>query len=119
MDAPVGRHGLTGPDRTHFLRGVIADGEDEIEWWRVSGRELLPTLAPQMLGGKMIATEDLEGQGMHLPFRMAPSAEGLEATLAPIVQQCLGEAPSRIAGAQKQHVVAMVSHHEPAPEEVL
>ena len=29
-NAPVRGHGLAGPDGTHFLRGVVANGEDEI-----------------------------------------------------------------------------------------
>src|SRR3984957_13557148 len=30
-NAPMRRHRLAGPDRAYFLRGVIADREDEIE----------------------------------------------------------------------------------------
>ena len=46
--APVGRHGLARPHRTHFVRRVVADSEDEIELAGTGNGELFPTLGPQV-----------------------------------------------------------------------
>src|SRR5271165_2207533 len=52
-NAPVRRHRLARPDRAYFLRGVVADGEDEVHLRRAGSSELVPTLAVQSMGGQV------------------------------------------------------------------
>src|ERR1700722_5674837 len=44
-DAPVRGHGLTRPNRTDFLGGVITNGKNEIHTWRCGSRKFFPWLA--------------------------------------------------------------------------
>src|SRR2546422_9222796 len=52
-DAPMSRQWLSGPNRAHFLGGVIADGEDKIELGRVLLSKFIPTLAAKTVPGHM------------------------------------------------------------------
>jgi len=45
-------HGFARPQRTDFLRCVIADCEDEIERGGTRLRELIPRLAPEALNAR-------------------------------------------------------------------
>lgn len=51
-NAPVRRHGLTRPYRTHFLRGVVANRENKVQSWRVRSCEFIPVLTPQASRGQ-------------------------------------------------------------------
>ena len=46
-NAPMRGHGLAGPDGADFTRGIIANGENKIEFGRAGFRKFVPTLAAQ------------------------------------------------------------------------
>ena len=46
--APVRGDGLAGPERTHFPGGLVADGDDEVEFGCAGSGELIPTFAAQV-----------------------------------------------------------------------
>src|SRR3546814_11449539 len=50
FDPPVRGHRLAGPGRTGLAGGIVADGEDEIEFGRVRAREFVPAFRAQTLG---------------------------------------------------------------------
>lgn len=54
--APVGRHGLTGPDRADFSGSLVADGKDEIHFWCAWLGELGPALAVESVCYKTVPT---------------------------------------------------------------
>ena len=51
--APVCSQGLARPDRTDFVRGVVTDGENEIEIGSVRLCELVPALAAKTSAGQV------------------------------------------------------------------
>jgi len=56
----VRRHRLSRPHGAQFLRGAIADGDDELEWRHVRFRELVPALAAQILDRQVILSEHIQ-----------------------------------------------------------
>src|ERR1700730_7465539 len=50
-DSPVRGHRLSRPQRTGLLGSLIADGKDEVHFWRAGAREFVPTLAAQACSG--------------------------------------------------------------------
>ena len=63
-NAPVRGHGLAGPDGTDFARGVVANGENKIEFGRAGLRKFIPILAAQ--------TGDRQASEFELPERERP-----------------------------------------------
>src|SRR4029079_1666056 len=59
LDAPVGGHRLTRPNRAHLVCGVAADGEYEIEPRGAGPRELVPALAAKPVDRQVVALENL------------------------------------------------------------
>jgi hypothetical protein len=55
-------HRLAGPDRADFIRGVVADGEHEIQLRRIRLGELVPGFAAQSFRRQMILFQQLDGQ---------------------------------------------------------
>src|SRR5450755_869765 len=55
----------TGPHRTDFSRGVVADGDNEVERRRIELRELGPVLAAKILGRHTIRHEEFERSDMR------------------------------------------------------
>src|SRR3546814_1855145 len=47
FDAPMGGDRVARPDRAGFARGIVANGEDEIELGRARRREFVPALRAQ------------------------------------------------------------------------
>ena len=62
---PMGGHRLAGPDGARFVRGVVADGEDEIHSWRIGEGEFVPALGARKGRGEVGVLEQIEGEGME------------------------------------------------------
>jgi hypothetical protein len=77
-NASVRGHGLTGPNGTDFLGGVITNGENEIHTWRCGSRKFFPWLAAQFRGRKFGKFQLPERAGMYCAFRLAPGTIGCE-----------------------------------------
>ena len=103
--------GWPGQYGQHLSRGVVADGEDEIERRRARRRELVPALAAQAIGGHLHVPEQLERDGMHLALRAAAGAVADELAATPMIDQRFAEdAARRIAGAENQYVEWLFGH---------
>jgi len=63
-------HGFARPQRTDFLRCVIADCEDEIERGGTRLRELIPRLAPEALNAQTRILNLFEGLRPHRTGRV-------------------------------------------------
>jgi hypothetical protein len=101
-DAPMGGDGLAGPDGADFFCGVVADGEDEIHFWRVGLGEFEPMFAAEACGGNLRRFELLERFGADLAGGITSGAEGGEMGLAVTVQNRFGhDGAGGIAGAQE------------------
>jgi hypothetical protein len=70
---PNARSSLAGPVRTGFSRGVVADGEDEIERRRDPAPRTHPSSCCASLGGQLQVPEQLERNGCTLPFGLLPA----------------------------------------------
>jgi hypothetical protein len=79
-------HGLPGPDGANFARGVIADGEHEIELGSVLHSELIPALRPEVMGGIVELGEKVACEGMNGAAGMGAGAVTNEPTAALPVQ---------------------------------
>src|SRR3546814_18761386 len=64
FDPPVRGHRLAGPGRTGLAGGIVADGEDEIEFGRVRARDFVPAFRAQTLGLEPDHIEPRERLGM-------------------------------------------------------
>src|SRR5262249_35159090 len=115
--APMRGHWLSRPVRAHLPRRVVADRKHEIERWRTRGRELIPALAAQSSCGKIHVLEQFSGYWMHRALRMTAGTVAPEAAAPPMVNQRFGQdAPGRIAGAKKKHVINSLGHCYPVSE---
>ncbi len=72
-DAPMSRQWLSGPNRAHFLGGVIADGEDKIELGRVLLSKFIPTLLRRPFLGTWAASSCLSASGRTAPDGWLPA----------------------------------------------
>ena len=77
-DSPMRRHGLTRPQRTHLVRCVITDCEDEIERGGIGLRKLLPGLAPEVLSAQTRVLDLAEGLGPNRTGRVTSGTVGGE-----------------------------------------
>ena len=104
-NSPVCGHRLSGPERTRFSRGVVTDGEYEIERGRAGFGELVPRLGAKAARVKPEALQQLPCFGMHLAFRLAARAEGLEFSSAGLVEDRFGQDRAcRISGAEEEDI---------------
>jgi hypothetical protein len=118
-NAPMGGHRLARPDRAHFIRRVVADGEDEIHHRRARCRKLVPALGAQGGGRVVHLAQQIERIGMNLALRMAAGAEALEAAGALAVEDAFRKDAARgISGAQEQHVINMIRHGASPPDDL-
>src|ERR1700722_13030657 len=83
-DAPVCRHGLSGPYWANLAGGVVADGEDKVDRRRVPRRELVPALAAKAFRWQIHAFKKIERQRIYLAFGEAAGAKAPEPTTAPV-----------------------------------
>src|SRR6516225_7253503 len=105
-------HRSPGPHRTNLARRLVADGEHKIHDWRTRFGELVPAFAAQPAGIEMRLFEQIERERMHRTFWETAGAVAFEAALGPVIDQRFGEnAPCRIAGAEKQHIVDPPARH--------
>ena len=81
---------LAGPDRADFFRGVVTDGEDEIEAGRGGPGELLPALASETVGWQMSTLELRDGLRPNGSGRVAAGAVGSKVRTAFVVHDGLG-----------------------------
>src|SRR5688500_6281751 len=88
--APVSRHGLTRPHRTHFIGCVVANSEHEIHHWRTRSGKLFPILGAQARGPMIQLLQEVDSEGMDLALRMAAGAEGAKTALAFAVENTFG-----------------------------
>jgi len=109
-------HGLSGPERTDFVRSVVANREDKIHDRRIRACELIPGLAAQSgcrEAGKFKLLQRLRpdcSRGMTACTIRSENASGL------MVQNGLCQnGASRVAGAQKQNIVVSGHFDQPFP----
>src|SRR3972149_5835509 len=113
---PMSGGWFPGPNRTDFPRRVVADRDDEIHLGGPGCREFVPALAPQTGRRHLQGFEQIQGEGMDLPFRMAAGAVPPEPPLPDVVQDRLGKnAPRRVAGAQEKDAVDPLRSHLTIP----
>ena len=111
-NAPMGGHRLPGPDRADLAGGVVANRENEIERRRAGRRELVPRLGAKIRDLVAAALDDrpdvrVDAAGRHRARRI-----GLEAPLALLVHQRLGDyGTRRIAGAEEEDVEGLRRVH--------
>src|SRR5207253_285375 len=72
-DAPMSRQWLSGPNRAHFLGGVIADGEDKIELGRVLLSNSSQLLLRRPFLGTWAASSCLSASGRTAPDGWLPA----------------------------------------------
>ena len=77
-DAPMYRHRLAGPERTHFFRCVVAHRKDKTEMGCFGCRELIPRLAACVCGTQPRPFDLTNGFRPHRSGRMAARAVGSE-----------------------------------------
>src|SRR5690242_20051147 len=75
---PMRGHWLSRPDGTDFFRGVVAHGEDKIEFWRACRGELIPRLRAQSASIVVRVVEHLYSHWVDVIRRLAPGAESSE-----------------------------------------
>ena len=73
-DAPVGTDRVPRPDRAGLVRGVIADGYDEVELRRFRWRELVPAFAALRGGREFRLFQHLDGDRVNLASWCATNA---------------------------------------------
>src|SRR6266853_1828303 len=96
VDTPMGRHGLSRPERTRFLGRVVTHRKHEIEGRGGGHGKFVPTLATKIVDWQLIATQDLDRERMYLAFRVTSRAIRLKPSLPPLIQEGLAhDAPSR------------------------
>ena len=106
-NAPVRGHRLAGPHGADFLRGVVANGEDEIELAERRAWRIRPSsCCADRRWACARASSCLQRLGPNESRGMAAGTVGSEVGPAFAVQNGLGHDGARgIAGAQKQNVV--------------
>ena len=108
-NAPMRGHGLAGPDGADFTRGVIADGEDKIEFGRAGLRKFIPILAAQTGDRQASEFELPERERMDAASRMASRAVGRKSGSALFVENRLRHDRARgITGTEKEHAILRV-----------
>src|SRR6266403_3443534 len=104
--------GLPGQIGADLAGSLIADGEHEIHFRRAGLGELVPSLAAHTGRSQVQSFQQLDRERMHAAAREAAGAVTLEPSLAPMLDQRLGEnASRRVAGAEKQDVVGARRRH--------
>src|SRR6267143_677084 len=88
-NAPMCRHWLPGPNGTHFLGGVVANGENEIHLRRSVLCKLLPVLAAQAFHGQARQANQLESFSSHNSRRVASRAVSRKNRSPFAVENCL------------------------------
>src|SRR5665809_15098 len=102
---PMGAHRLPRPYWASFLRGVVADGEHEIELGRAGCGKLIPRLGAELRHVVIGFFQQVERQRMDVAERLAAGAIGVEFTAPEAVQDALGHDRARgVAGAKKENV---------------
>src|ERR1700722_7483606 len=105
-NAPMRGHRLAGPYRTYFIRGVVTDRENEIEFGSIASGKLVPTLATKTSGWQVSRFELSQCFGTNCSRGMTTRAVSREMRLAFLVHDGLGhDGARRVSSAQKQHVV--------------
>src|SRR6266571_9054277 len=104
---PMRRHRLPRPDGTHFLRRIVANGEDKIHLRRFRFGKLCPALAAQVPRRQVRHFDQLERFRTHNSRWVASRAVSCEKWLAFAVENSLRhDRPGGISRTQKQYVVA-------------
>src|SRR3546814_4209894 len=76
FDPPVRGHRLAGPGRTGLAGGLVADGDDEIEFVLVRARDFVPAFREQTLGLEPETIAMRERLCMDLVFGNDPDSLG-------------------------------------------
>src|SRR3954471_17360807 len=87
--APVGSHGLPGPDWADLIGSIVANREHEIEFGSTRFRKFVPTLAADSGGRNMGRLELFQGLGPHFSDGMAACTVGREIGPAFLIQNGL------------------------------
>src|SRR5581483_58355 len=111
LHTPVRGHRPAGPERTRLRRRLIANREYKMHERRARPRKFAPVLAAQPLRREAIFFQQLEGERIYAPGRLAAGAESFEFVFSNIVEKGLGQdAARRVAGAEKKHVESFACH---------
>src|SRR5271157_3684522 len=94
-NSPVRGHGLSRPQWTGFLGGIVANREDKMQVGSAGARKFIPTLTAQ--AGRRYASflNLLQRFGTNRPRGMTPGAVGREGRLALVVEDRLGHDGTR------------------------
>ncbi len=110
-DAPMRGHRLARPHRAGFTRGVVADGEHEIERRRAGLCELAPRLGAEVRRVVTEAVKQRDSVRVDVALRLAPGGIGAEPVRAELVENGFGDDRARrIASAKKKRVERPVTH---------
>src|SRR6185437_11711711 len=110
LDAPVGGHRMTGPDRAGFAGGVVANCEYEVNFGGARLGELVPGLRPETFGRQAVISQNFDRPRVDFAPGMATRRKAAEARLAEFVRQHLADdRAGGVPGTQKEDVVGAVS----------
>src|SRR3546814_6194242 len=101
------RHRAAGPDRTGLAGGIVANGENEIEFRGIRTSELVPAFRAIALGRQPHLRDQLERHRVNVALGEAARAIGAEAVAAIAVEHRLGE--DRSGGRSEEHTSELQS----------
>src|SRR5271157_4019567 len=105
-NSPVRGHGLSRPERTGFLGGIVANREDELHLGSARLPEFVPAFAAQARCGNASPRKLLQSFGTDHPRRTTSGTVGAESRLSFVVEDRLGhDGTRRVSCAQEQNVV--------------
>src|SRR6185437_14489029 len=76
--APVGLHEIAEEHRARLIRGVVADGDHDIQRRRTFPHKAIPGLAAETFGGNTKNLELFDRIGIDAASRLTAGAEGFE-----------------------------------------
>src|SRR3546814_4367239 len=80
LDPPMRRHRAAGPDRTGLAGGIVANGENEIEFRGIRTSELVPAFRAIALGRQPHLRDQLERHRVNVALGEAARARSEEHT---------------------------------------
>lgn len=108
---PVRGHRLARPHRAHLAGSVVADGEHEVERGCAGLCELTPAFAAKAIGRDAQGLQRRACEWIDRAARVTACRVRDEASARDVVQQAFGQdGAGRVAGADEEHVVDLVSH---------
>ena len=91
----MGGHRLARPDGADLPGGVVADGEDEIQFRSTGLGKLLPGFGAQTVGWEIQLLKQVQNRRINMPLGMTARAETFEFTAAFPIENAFGHDAAR------------------------